>query len=460
MRFNLNNRTRAGSLARALGVALALAMPMVACEEILRVEDPDIITPESLTGDIGLNTLYAGAIGDFTLAYSGGCCGGSFVDNVVTASGYMSDELYVSGTFPTRQEFDQRDVAIDNGTLRVWFHNLQRARRALETTAEQIRETRPDDLRISELQSLAGFTYVAFAENFCSGVPFSEAAQDGSLIFGPPQTTEAILDAAVLRFNAAISAAAGDGTLLGLAHVGLARAHLNRGDFAAAADAAAQVSDGFLYALAHSSNTPRQYNGFYSSNEWTRRSSISDNEGEFGTGLPFRSANDPRVPWEQDPRGGFDSQSPQFNLLEYGGFGIPLNRDAPLPFATHVEARLIEAEADLAMGATIGTGLSGNWLGILNELRADIGMSPLADPVTPEGRVDLLFRERAFWLFATGHRLGDMRRLIRQYDRDVDDVFPHGNFFKVGNYGPDVNFPVPEEEQNNPDFQGCLNRSA
>ena len=31
--------------------------------------------------------------------------------------------------------------------------------------------------------------------------------------------------------------------------------------------------------------------------------------------------------------------------------------------------------------------------------------------------MDLLFSERAFWMFATGHRLGDMRRLIRQYGR-------------------------------------------
>ena len=35
------------------------------------------------------------------------------------------------------------------------------------------------------------------------------------------------------------------------------------------------------------------------------------------------------------------------------------------------------------------------------------------DPGTPDGEQKLLFHERAFWLYLTGHRLGDMRRLMR-----------------------------------------------
>jgi len=44
-------------------------------------------------------------------------------------------------------------------------------------------------------------------------------------------------------------------------------------------------------------------------------------------------------------------------------------------------------------------------------------LAALTDPGTAEARVDLLFRERAFWFFLTGHRQGDLRRLIRQYGR-------------------------------------------
>jgi hypothetical protein len=71
-----------------------------------------------------------------------------------------------------------------------------------------------------------------------------------------------------------------------------------------------------------------------------------------------------------------------------------------------------------------------------------------------------MFRERAFWLFGTGHRLGDLRRLVRQYGRGSETVFPTGNYFKGGLYGTDVNIPVPFEERNNPNFTGCLDRGA
>lgn len=82
----------------------------------------------------------------------------------------------------------------------------------------------------------------------------------------------------------------------------------------------------------------------------------------------------------------------------------------------------------------------------------------LADPGTQVARENLHFRERAFWLFATGHRLGDLRRLMRQYNRTEDGVFPTGLHFKGGLYGDDVNLPVPFSERNNPNFTGCLNR--
>ena len=47
-----------------------------------------------------------------------------------------------------------------------------------------------------------------------------------------------------------------------------------------------------------------------------------------------------------------------------------------------------------------------------------------------------------------------MRRLVRQYGRDAETVFPTGDYHKGGSYGPDVNFPLPIEEQNNPNSAG------
>jgi hypothetical protein len=125
--------------------------------------------------------------------------------------------------------------------------------------------------------------------------------------------------------------------------------------------------------------------------------------------------------------------------------------------ADGIEARLIEAEAQLQAGNRSGMTT------ILNDLRRN-AISPslpnLSTPGSTEAATDQLFSERAFWLYATGHRLGDMRRLIRQYQRPADTVFPVGDYHKGGGiYGEDVNLPIPIEERNNPNSAGCLDRN-
>ena len=107
---------------------------------------------------------------------------------------------------------------------------------------------------------------------------------------------------------------------------------------------------------------------------------------------------------------------------------------------------------------------------ILNSLRASprtLGtfevpaMPALAQPASRDAAIDLLFREKAFWQFARGTRLGDLRRLMRQYGRSEDQVFPVGTFHKTyQTFGDDVNLPVPDTEKTNPAFTGCLDRNA
>ena len=54
-----------------------------------------------------------------------------------------------------------------------------------------------------------------------------------------------------------------------------------------------------------------------------------------------------------------------------------------------------------------------------------------------------------------------MRRLVRQYGRDSESIFPIGPVVtRFGSsYGKDVNFPVPFDESNNPSFKGCIDRN-
>jgi hypothetical protein len=142
-----------------------------------------------------------------------------------------------------------------------------------------------------------------------------------------------------------------------------------------------------------------------------------------------------------------------------------MDEKASVTLATGAEARLVSAEAALQRGDTAGM------LTLLNALRASppayflnagapiAALTPLAAPVGPTAAVNLLFSERARWLWLTSHRLSDLRRLERQYGRPDSQVFPTGAYFKSGlQYGTAVNYPVPIDELNNPNFQQCLDR--
>jgi hypothetical protein len=234
-----------------------------------------------------------------------------------------------------------------------------------------------------------------------------------------------------------------------LASVGKGRALLDQGLFAEAAAAVAAVPTEFQYLTEHADSPLRLQNAIYSYSVgflW----SVSDEEG--GAGLPYRTAEDPRVPFEDTEDVGLDGTTPQFTLLKYP------DASASVVVADGIEARLIEAEALLQ------TPDLGGMTTILNDLRDAAGLDPLDQPATQAEAVDLLFSERAFWMFATGHRLGDMRRLVRPapvgYGRAVDTVFPSGTYIKGGSYGDDVNLPIPQEEGNNPNAVGCLDREA
>jgi hypothetical protein len=92
------------------------------------------------------------------------------------------------------------------------------------------------------------------------------------------------------------------------------------------------------------------------------------------------------------------------------------------------------------------------------------GLPLLDDPGSDTARVSLLFRERAFWMFGTGHRTGDLRRMIRQYGRVASQLFPVGlNPYLYNDprvYGGEVNLEPPASERNNPNYHGCLSRDA
>ncbi len=141
---------------------------------------------------------------------------------------------------------------------------------------------------------IAGFTYVYFAEDFCSGVPFSRV--NGESWSSARRRPRRRFDTALARFDSALAQPGlvnDDGTITNLATVGRARALLDLGLFAEAAAAVSAVPTEFTYVTEHSDSPLRLQNAIF---DYTNQGlwSLSDQEG--GVGLAYRSAEDPRVP--------------------------------------------------------------------------------------------------------------------------------------------------------------------
>lgn len=486
---NPTHPTRVAVRATVATVLLAMVGVAAACnqDKLLTAPTPDVVLPGDIASRAALPSAFASAIGDFQLAYAGGYGGQlpllDYNEGLAQITALLTDELLNAETYNTRIEVDRRATTNINSTTLQTFQVVQQARATADLVAGRYRDLDAGNPQGAEVQALAAFMYVMIAESYCNGVPTSRVLADGTFQYGAPQTGTQLLNAAVAKFDSAITVATAAGTAgstaLNLARIGKGRALLDLGNYAAAATAVAAVPSSFVYEIQHSETTGRQNNAFFAFNYLEARFTIAENEGI--NGLPFVSLDDPRAPvfeagalFGDSYAFGFDGSTPLFFTTKYFDY------KSPTPLAIGAEARLIEAEAALKAGNM------GSFLLKLNEARAsaptypavpDIAALPrespepltAADiPATDRGRQDLLFRERALTLFLTGHRVGDMRRLIYQYGRNAETVFPtgpyqEGNPDKQGtNYGTAVNLPIPQEETNNPQFPGgqCINLSA
>jgi starch-binding outer membrane protein, SusD/RagB family len=476
MRIQRNDGRAAGAGRRraawAAPLVLAPALALAACDldGIMNVGDPDVAAPSTLQDPAVIGVVYAGAIADFQLGFVGtGLTGGGQTgEGQVLISAMLSDEAYLSGTFTSRREVSQRNIdtaarlgMTTNANLIFAERWLHRARRAAENAAEAFEAAElGNDTRRAEMFALAGFTYILFGEHYCSGVSFSQVPRlGGPPAYGPPTPTDEIFERAIARFDAALAVAGISDAIASLARVGKARALMNLDRYQEAAALATEVPHDFRYVVYHSDNTARQENPVFHYAIQQGRYAVPNRLGQNGIRwLEHEAAGDPRV--QTFARTAFDTPLGQVRVpAKYA-------RTTATPVATGIEARLIQAEAALARGA------SGDYVGILNQLRAGLDLEPLTDPMDPAARVDQFFEERALWLWLTAHRLGDLRRLVRQYDRSVDQVFPTGphgwytaggDFVAAaggGTFGSDVNLPFHLDEGNNPQAAGCINRDA
>ena len=446
----------------SLSVAAALALAACRPTEVLQVRDPDIINPSDVQSAAGATAVRLGALARLSGATAGGS-GSS--EGLFLLSGLFADEWNNGDSFIDRWQVDQRAIQPQNAFLTDVDRLLQRSRVSANQAIGLLKEFLPTGpvADVAEMYFVEAYVENAIGEHYCNGLVLSNVV-GGVEQYGSPMSTQAAFEAALAHADSGLALITGtsdaDKKIRNALSVTKGRILLNLNRPADAALAVASVPTTFAYQMLYEAQ--KFDNAIWLYNNSARRYSVSNNEGI--NGLNFAKANDPRLPVclggdavckangttisQRDDK----SQFPLYVQLKW-----PV-RDAPVTIAGGVEARLIEAEAQLKAGST------GPSLATLNALRATVtGLAPLPDAGTTAAREDQLFRERAFWLFSTGHRVGDMRRLIKFYNRPAESVFPTGDWDKGGKFGTDVNFPVPQAEETNPNVVAnntCTDRKA
>ena len=449
-----------GRRAAAAAMLVALVSGCMSSDRILSVEDPDIINPADVQSPAGANAVRIGALARLNTSTSGD-------ESLFLLGGMLADEWINGDSFIDRQQIDQRVIVTSNSFLTTASRAINRARlSALQATQllKQYSSTAPG-WQAAEMYFVEAFTENLMGEDYCNGLVLSSVV-NGVEQYGSPITDQAAFAQALAHVDSGLALATGSTTddvrVRNALAVLRGRILLNIGPsrYAEAATSVAAVPTSFKYQELHALTATT--NAIWSLNNNNRRYSVSANEGT--NGLNYATANDPRIPVCQG--GDAVCKANGVTQASRDDLGKPFTVQLLWPTAASsvtivsgIEARLIEAEAAQAAGNPAAA------IAALNAARATVtGLAPLTDPGSDAARVDLIFRERAFWMFSTGHRLGDMRRLIRQYGRSADTVFPIGPWHKGGNYGSDVNIPIPQAELNNPNLpssgQTCLDRNA
>lgn len=452
----LQSRTRrvAGWVGR---VAVALLFTACNTSALLDVNTPDQITPGAAASPAGAAALRAAATGNFANFFAGDPSGGSPV-GLNMFGGMFADEIISSrgGT----EHLDQRaqnDNLFPSTSWNLVGTSSTQIIRAIKALNTYVPASATRSSQIGQLYAYQGFVFTLTAEHFCNGVPIGNA--DDANPVTTTLTNDELYNRALAQFDSALaqlSTSATDAPLRNMARVGKARALVDLNKYAQAAAVVAAGGDGagsaaiatsFVYNIEYSALSI--VNTMYDWMVATPNFGAADKEG--GNGMDFLSSGDPRVKAAKTTVAGQDGTR-IFTLLQYP------NPNSPVPLATGIEARLIEAEAQLAASDATG------FMDTLNAARTTFTgpptLAPLADPGTATGRVNLLFRERAFWMYVTAHRVGDLRRLVRQYGRDAEATWPTGAYFKGGVYGTDVNLKPAQSEQNNGDWKACTDRKA
>jgi hypothetical protein len=462
----MNLANRAGRAAAACAVA-AGSMLLGACnvkQELLAPQNPGVIDPGSVANTAAADALWVGTLGRWKASMNGG---GNNTEALWNWQALFTDELQSGDTFSQRNDADSRNLQTNDGVLTPIYQAAQQTRgRARDAINGLLAydQTALGKQHVGEMYLVMGYTEMELGESFCNGIPLGETV-NGAPVYTPPLTDADVFKQALARLDTALTfltaSDAATTTIKQAVLTARGRIKVDLGDFAGGAAEVASVPTSFQYNWDYTQTT--------FDNEWwimgtsVKRYTLGDSvslAGQIANAIPFVHLNDPRVKVVNSGAPGEDNVT---TFIDQGNWG----RDDPIPPLSGIDARLIEAEAKLQANDIAGM------MTILNALRTTqqtLGifkpatLPALATPADQTTATDLFFREKALWQFERGYRMGDLRRLVRQYGRTQDKVFPSGAFVRngtpTGTYGTQVAFPVPDHEMNNPNFHGCLDTKA
>lgn len=470
------------AMSMAAAVSTLTALSACSPDRLVHTDPPSaVITPSSLTTAAGALALYNGANNLFASMYGGATANGGN-DNYIISTGMMTDEFANGPSYSDGLDQRTNSLLYETGSESVQAALYQRIQ-GVRTEAYQAREALqryggPNvNALIGRMYSYEAYSIIFLAEYFCNGVPLSTTDLGSNPVLGPGLTTQQLYDRASALLDTALTLSGDSVNFLNLARVGKGRLLLDEGQFAAAATAVANVPSTFVFNIEFKAALSITLNGagYTMENRVGPASSFSsgafnssnfaviDNEGNVG----LNWATDPRVP---------ESAQSYTGSLPWPGKYSSVS--SPIRLADWTEAQLIIAEASLNAGTS-------DWLTILQNLRANCtsasGCAPvpnltatsypdvLADSATQLGRLHTLMSERARWLYATGHREGDLRRMLRApydsppYVLSAAQLYPNGAYVDANYrgfttvYGPDVvAIPGRTEMQYNLNYKGCF----
>lgn len=434
--------------------ALAIFIQACSLDGLVTVDDPqdgESVDIGEVTTRAGVLAVYASAIGKFQIG----------VNELSSNVSLFTDELSVRSNFAGTTGLDARIEKHTQGLLSPLgvvvaspYEYLNSSRINFLQIRDIVRNLNDSSLNylVSAAYALEGYTVLLLAENYCSGIPFPTLTFDGSVKYVEGSSTTEALKLAISLFDSSQIIHHDSTRFKVLSQIGKGRAYLSLGLLDSAFISVQDVNPTDVYNLHYSDLQVTNEEGFVSKPYafWTTGSAstlgsqsngVRNFEGTNGIQwFPLVGAPDARVPVTQQILDGINVAFQQ----KY------ITGNVVLPLAGWIERKMIESEYWMNEGDP-------RWLDAINEARRTRSIQDTTDPGLLEARVDLLFRERAFWFYLNGYRLGDYRRLVRQYGKSPYEVYPsgiyEGGYGEYQLYGDAFVFYPPEFA--NVKYQGC-----